>query len=590
MARMIPELNDVQLGMLSSQAEAKFYRACRDQLDDAHLVLHSVQFIRPDPEGGARDGEADFLIFHPRCGFLVVEIKGGGISFDPRTDQWYSRDRNGEAHAIKDPFRQALTQKHTILRQIWSNAKLRQQVKGRIPAGYAVFFTDLQELDQIITPLRPREILGGERDLENLEGWMRDVWRYWAGQESRTAHLGDGGMRLIEGIFCRPINIRPLVSAQLEKEEGIRISLTQQQALLLRTLALRNRVAISGGAGTGKTLLAVQKARMLAEKGMRTLLLCFNRPLADHLRYVMKGTPNVSAMSFHQFCSKRIDMVKEKNGRDLLEEARSEYPTGKKYSVWMPYALSLSAEELDAPFDAAVIDEAQDFRDEYWMGVELSLSDPDKSPLYIFFDHNQALYTLAPTFPIKDEPYPLTFNCRNTRQIHAATYRYFEGNKTDAPSIEGEPVECLIAPSVEAQAKRIHGLILKLLVEEQVPPKEIVILIAASKTKDIEYCKTQIFKRPLPGLVFWEDGYDPRIRGVLVETVRRFKGLEANIVFLWGIDELDPRSHREILYTGQSRAKSRLYLVGNKHSCQKFKIQPRSISPEEPGINNLAPF
>jgi superfamily I DNA and RNA helicase len=53
-----------------------------------------------------------------------------------------------------------------------------------------------------------------------------------------------------------------------------------------------------------------------------------------------------------------------------------------------------------------------------------------------------------------------------------------------------------------------------------------------------------------------------------MDTVHRYKGLEAAVLFLWGLDELDPRNDREIIYVAFSRAKSRLYLVGREVSCR----------------------
>ena len=53
-----------------------------------------------------------------------------------------------------------------------------------------------------------------------------------------------------------------------------------------------------------------------------------------------------------------------------------------------------------------------------------------------------------------------------------------------------------------------------------------------------------------------------------METVRRFKGLEAPIVFLWGADRLQLPDDRELLYVGLSRAKSRLYIVGTSSDTE----------------------
>jgi hypothetical protein len=49
--------------------------------------------------------------------------------------------------------------------------------------------------------------------------------------------------------------------------------------------------------------------------------------------------------------------------------------------------------------------------------------------------------------------------------------------------------------------------------------------------------------------------------------VARFKGLERAVLFLWGLDEIDPYRDRELLYVGMSRAKGRLTLVGAESAC-----------------------
>ena len=69
---------------------------------------------------------------------------------------------------------------------------------------------------------------------------------------------------------------------RFEDEEFLR--LTDEQLTLLDSLAAHKRAAIEGAAGTGKTVLAMEKARRLATTGDRVLLLCFNIPLAIHLR------------------------------------------------------------------------------------------------------------------------------------------------------------------------------------------------------------------------------------------------------------------------------------------------------------------
>ena len=61
---------------------------------------------------------------------------------------------------------------------------------------------------------------------------------------------------------------------------------------------------------------------------------------------------------------------------------------------------------------------------------------------------------------------------------------------------------------------------------------------------------------------------------LLMETVNRFKGLEAPIVFLWGTDGLDLSKETETLYVGLSRPKSLLILVGQPQTCEAILHDP----------------
>lgn len=561
MARIYPQLPPADLRRLPSRAEARLYEAFRDQLDDRYIVLYSVPFVRPGAGGAHRDGEADFVVFDERAGFVVIEVKGGGVSFDPVSGTWASTDRRGVRHKIKDPFRQATEQKHEVLRQLQSHRRWRALGAPRISMGHAVCFPDLDDVSVLASPQRPQEIIGGRAEIGDVGRWVDGVARYWGS----ASPLGPGGAEVVMDLFCRPVEVRPLLARELEEEERERVRLTEEQARMLRGLGLRRRAAIAGGAGTGKTLLAIQKARELADEGYRTLLLCYNRPLSDHLKRVVGAHPHLLAMTFHQLCDWRVRQVREALGRDLLAEAAQAYPGEDRFDVQMPYALALAAEELGDPFDAVVVDEGQDFGEEYWLPVELSMRDSEESLLYVLYDPNQSVYGRASTFPISEPPFLLTVNCRNTRPIHEAAYRFFDGDRTDPPGIEGKPVEHLCAPTLDAQARRLHAVLVRLLHDEDVPAGDITVLVADGTRKADYY--GALVGRPLPaGSAFSVESYGGR-GSVSVDTVHRFKGLEASVVFLWGLEGLDLPEHEPTMYVGLSRAKSRLYLVGTECAC-----------------------
>ena len=159
MARMVPQLDETHIEALTSKAEADFYRACRDQLDDQMLVIHSLALVRLTSSGSREDAEADFIIIDPRRGLLVIEVKGGGIEFDPLRGAWNSIGRYG-THTIKDPFRQASDEKHAIIDFFKEDPRWRSIGGSRLLCGHAVFFPDVSHVDHLKLPSAPKEIIG----------------------------------------------------------------------------------------------------------------------------------------------------------------------------------------------------------------------------------------------------------------------------------------------------------------------------------------------------------------------------------------------------------------------------------------------
>ena len=78
--------------------------------------------------------------------------------------------------------------------------------------------------------------------------------------------------------------------------------------ILLDSLAEHPRAAIRGAAGTGKTVLAMEKAHRMALAGKRVSLLCFNKPLAAHLDREAGGEFTVE--TFHDFCRRLAQRAK----------------------------------------------------------------------------------------------------------------------------------------------------------------------------------------------------------------------------------------------------------------------------------------
>ncbi|HED14144.1 MAG TPA: hypothetical protein ENI62_10935 [Gammaproteobacteria bacterium] len=566
MGQMIPDLSEQQLEQLESAAEAKLYRAFRDLLPEEYVVLFQVNWILRKEDDQARDGEADFLVAHPEYGYLCVEVKGGGVSFDGNTGRWYSIDRHNVKHEIKNPVQQALRAKYSVLTKLRENPRWGRYGPGRIACGHAVFFPDVNDVGPIIRADLPECLIGVADNLKNIEEWTSVTLEYWSSNDNKTAPVGLQGMDIIRNTFAHSFAVFPLISAQLRDQEEQHLRLTQNQIHVLDILRSQRRVSISGGAGTGKTVLAVEKAKRLASEGFETLLTCYNRPLADHLSSVCGDVENLDVMSFHQLCYSRVKAAGEQTSRDVLEEAKQTYSGMDLFDVQYPAALAYSLDIISKQYDAIVCDEGQDFREEYWFPIEVLLADYETSPLYIFFDDNQNIYSRASSFPIKNAPYPLLTNCRNTDQIHDAAYQYYEGDPVAPPGISGEKIRFIEAQSHDAQAANLHSKIVDLIAKEQVSGDDIVVLIADGLRKQAYY--DELRGRPLPRPTHWVTEGERGEETVLLDTVKRFKGLESAIVFLWGLDTLDLDRGQELLYVGLSRAKSVVYVVSTSDVCR----------------------
>ena len=569
MTTMIPELSEAQLNELPSQAEAKVYRALRDKLPQDYVVFFQVGWILRREEEQAKDGETDFLVCHPDHGYLCIEVKGGGVGFDASTGDWFSVDRHQQKHPINNPISQALKAKYSIRSKLNEHPRWRELGLGNVLRGHTVFFPDVGDTNVLSRPDMPGALIGSAKSLQDPKSWIDGAFAYWGNDAGSFTPIGRRGIDVVREVFARSFVVAPLVASRLADQEARRLVLTKDQMRVLDFLRSHRRAAVSGGAGTGKTVLALEKARRLASEGFKTLLTCYNRQLADHLSSTCAGTSNLDVMSFHQLCYRQVEKANHVSGRDLVAEAKVTYPGKDLYDVQLPNAFAYSLEVLPDRYDAIVCDEGQDFREEFWVPLELLLSDYESAPLYVFYDDNQNIYARAGTFPIREEPFTLTNNCRNTAPIHVAAYKHYKGVPVSPPDIEGDEVQFEASPGRDAQASKINARIVDLVARQGVSAGDITVLIADALRKADYYAALR--RLPLPKPATWlEEGIRAN-NTVLIDTIQRFKGLESPIVILWGLDTIDLTRSEELLYVGMSRAKSLLIVVGKAATCAAFE-------------------
>ena len=551
-AEIFPILSDSEIAEIPSVAEREVYRALRDQLPDSWLVIHSLEFIKEVKQTKKHsDREADFVIFAPDYGVLVVEVKGGGVEFDKKINKWFSIDRYREKHEIKNPIRQAKDAKYEIARHLESKLG-----KRKLLLAHAALFPDVYSVNALSSAEIPTEIIGGSKTLDSLESWIKSVFSFWGGNNATYEKLGSIGLNAAKAVFGKSVSINPSLKSTIEKETKRQVELTQQQKAILRQLKRRKSALVEGGAGTGKTVLALDLAISLAAVGSKVLLLCFNQNLANAIKLKVQDKDLLHPMSFHEFCSWRIRQAKNDSQRDLIAESRQMYPNGDLYDILMPDALINSYTVSPINYDAIIIDEGQDFREEFWLSIEILLDSNANANFYVFQDCNQAIYNRCEFIPIDSEPLYLFDNCRNTRAIHRLAYKYYRGVEVEESDIDGSPVDFITKDALKDQADEITSLVRVLINKEHIAPRDIVVITEGS----FDTARNLLDETRQP--VGWAFKSSHVENEVLVDTAKRFKGMESKLLIFWILD--DSLLTESLLYVATSRARLRLWIVGKK--------------------------
>jgi superfamily I DNA and RNA helicase len=209
-----------------------------------------------------------------------------------------------------------------------------------------------------VSATRPYRNIAGDHLTQNLHHAQGQHLPSIAQALARTlnhwrqyASMSPAEVRSIIDALAPTVSVRrTLADAAHDADAGL-LQVTNDQIRAFAMTRKTPRAVVFGGAGTGKTVLACEKARQLTDEGNTVLLTCFNEFLARRLS-ADKSLEHVTIATFHSLC---------------ISTARSaglEVPTSPE-SKWRisdaPILLMEGAEATGLNFDAVVVDEGQDF-------------------------------------------------------------------------------------------------------------------------------------------------------------------------------------------------------------------------------------
>lgn len=534
----------------SHPSEGVVWRALVEQAPE-HWTIIAGQHLT-DSE---REYEIDLLVLIPDHAIVALEVKGGSVWVD-EDGQWW-QGRAGSEHKI-DPVRQAEGGKYAARSYVEHDARWS---RGRVQWSHGVVLANSALSQDFSLPDLPRRLAHDRDDIAGLAGRLTLAAR--ANVDGHRPPSQEDCDLVAEILRGRALPLRDVVAMAAEREDAATTRLTEEQAMLLKVTRMLNRVEIRGGAGSGKTTLALAQARSLArgalslslrsEEGaskgrQRVALLCYSIGLASYFKRELAGERYNRRPAF-------VGTFEEL----AAHVGVTEFGSREDADFWeqrLPEEMAQLAAELaeGKKFDAIVVDESQDFADSWWVPLLRSLVDEDKGGLYVYSDENQRVFPRFGRPPVRLVPLVLDHNLRNTQQI-ADVFSPLAPMRMRAMGGDGPEVSFVPTPAGEDPMDAAEDQVDALLDEGWRP--EDVALVTTGKRHPV-----QVELQDSEGQDgYWDSFWDKE--SVFYGHVLGCKGLERRAVVLCVNDTGAHDRSKEKLYVGLSRATDRLVVVGD---------------------------
>ncbi len=532
-------------------SEKQMYDALKEQLPDKYQVFYSVRWFETGENNRRIDSESDFIIFDPSFGFLAIEVKGGeGIEIvdgDWYLDEIYENGDKGRRQLKCSPYAQA----EKSMRHFHSYfvGEFNQNFNGVY--GFAVAFPRFS-VNQQLAPEAVPELTIDLNDMSNLRNRINNIFHYWKNKRNITIPFSAEQRQRFISVVNKQISLGAAAGAliPLKEKEFSKINFVQDS--ILDCLYNYRQVQIVGGAGTGKTFIAMKKAVRDYLYGKKVLFICCNKELSKFVSRKFEGTYEIDSCTYDEMMLRLLGEKYElaplnENGNRCCFELLENIPEDLRY-------------------DSIIVDEAQDFDLDMGLSVRMLLRSEENSDLYVFYDRNQNIFAtdFENAFAISTPPYVLRYNIRNTGCIYrCAVERTNLGSDTVANTIEGVQPETHNYSKRSQAVKALTNIVNRLVQKEHVDTKAIVVV------SDVPYQNSILAYDSKIGA--YDISFGPldsvSTTEICFKTVSEFKGLESNIVIYLkhsfeDIPETEITQKRE--YVALTRARYYLYILTTK--------------------------
>lgn len=527
------------------------------------VVLHS-QNLPEHPS--LMVGEMDFLVLAPNYGIFALEVKTGDVW---RKDGiWYFRNRNGKVDSNKrGPFDQAKDGVFSIMDQVKRHYG-NDSPLSKLLFNYAVCFIGLDFPDKDDPAWDAEQVFdrsNGNQISSFIRGLSKRTCKKWESlysvdplQKLPTKEQVDE----LAQFFRKDFEVVRSLSAEAKSAEDKLVSLTTKQYEVLDALADNDRTMVLGGAGTGKTLLALEEARRF--EGTNLGIFCFNNNLGSWFSKICNDqalTDKVSFVgTFSSFMLKTVISAGMVVDKKLLE-------TPTFFETILPQMFGTAITNHPIHFTKIIVDEAQDLIcSDNLLFFDCILDGGLRSGKFSFYADfdNQSLFK---TTTEKDALtlirgatgvalFRLKENCRNTIKICNEIELVTGIRYNDGPDwrVEGPAVDHRLYEDSQDESKQLRALLNDL--AKQISLNDVVVL---SHNKIENSCVSSI------GII--KQFAIPKPSGPTFCTIAGFKGLESRVIILCDVCDYD--NYLRELYVALSRAKVLLIVFETRDARQQ---------------------
>ena len=616
--------------------EGEIFQKLNDALPKEYVVIHSsklfyydkvkkeISYNKKNNKLIEQEREIDFIIFHPEKGILCLEVKNTIPKY--KDGIWYYSNDIPMGHY--GPYNQAESVKnclHNLLKKYFP------EINCKVTFGVWFYKMPKVAMEQENWPKmdapKERTLTKESVDIIQLKKDIDKIFDIEFINYSMKNPLSPDETKIILQ-FLKPRFEYVPSTFEINKENEIKLNeLLEQQKRILWFLDEQQNAVIHGIGGTGKTMIAIERAKECASNNESVLFLCYNSKLADFLN---------STHSFPKVTYFTVDKFVTNDCRTTIDDTKRFEKFFDKYSD------EESRKNLYKRYNHIIIDEGQDFNDIIYTEEQtkelgpccvaeiLSLAMKENGGTFFFFyDKHQLLYNqdLSSFVDKADCKLSLYVNCRNTKWISQTTksiltidnydtnlqnslsYRKFIDSKSDIADLNkyctktdmplGKQTNIYFAGDINENKKYMDKL-LEIFIRDLNINNEMKIVILSGIKYEDSFLHDYLSKST-NNQYFYKFNYNNKLYNIEFSTCRKFKGLEADAVILIDINEKFFRRpspqyyagepNNLVLYVGASRAKHRLGIIidADDAQCKKIaaKLPDSQITKPQKKIKNF---